>query len=156
MLNRKKKKKKCFLAVSLAVKTTFVSVLQENSSVKIKFRFSLSPKIITLTIQACESSPISIYEISPYKMAPCVFNGIIFLFGSSIKPGKSLLAAHFTLCIDSDVQKNRHRTDPIDLWASLTPGRELSLQRGKNILLHDKTFNLTKLFLQCGNIWFGC
>lgn len=54
MLNRKKK---CFLAVSLAVKTTFVSVLQENSSVKIKFRFSLSPKIITWTIQACESSP---------------------------------------------------------------------------------------------------
>lgn len=37
------------------------------------------------------------------------FNGIIFLFGSSDEPWRSLLAAHFTLCIDSDVQNSTER-----------------------------------------------
>lgn len=88
--------------------------------------------------------PLSIYEISPYKMAPRVFNGIISLFGSSVKSWRSLRAAHFTLCIDSDVQK-QHRTVPIKQpWASLSPG-------GKLFSSGEKTFGSCATTSQ--NIW---
>lgn len=99
--------------------------------------------------------PLSIYQISPYKMAPCVFNGIIFLFGSSVKPWRSLLAAHFNLCIDSDVQK-RHRIVPIKQpWASLTPGRKRFSSGEKHSAPVRKVLNLTKPILQRGIFWFG-
>lgn len=131
--------------------------LRENGSVERKFRFRLSPKMISWTIQACESSPFSIYEISPYKMAPCVFNGITFLLGSSIKPWRSLRAARFTLCIDSDVQK-QHRTVPVKQpRASLTPGGKLFSGEGGNVLLLHNDFlkHLTKLHPPAGiiSIW---
>lgn len=95
---------------------------------------------------------LSIYQISLYKMAPCVFNGIIFLLGSSIKPWRSLLAALFNPCIDSDVQKRR-RTVPIKQpWASSTPGRKTFLQQEKKKIFCSR---LTKLILQRGDflIW---
>lgn len=87
---------------------------------------------------------LSIYQISLYKMAPCVFNGIIFLLGSSIKPRRSLLAALFNPCIDSDVQK-RHRTVPTKQpWASSTPGRKTLLQQE----IKKKNLNILLLFDQ--------
>lgn len=98
--------------------------LQENGDVK---RFSLS-----------------VWEqpLSPYKMAPCVFcffNGIIFLFGSGVKPWRSPLAAHFTLCIDSDVQKQHRMVTVKQPWASLTPGRKHSAPARRLLKTFDQT-----------------
>lgn len=119
MMNRKETS-----ASQLAVATTSVLwrfCLQENGSVKRTFRFGLS-----WTVSGVWKQPLSFYEISPYKMAPlCFFHGIIFLFGSSVKPWRSLLAAHFSLCIDSDLQK-QHRAVPIKRpRASRTPGGKI-------------------------------
>lgn len=117
-----RKKKNCKTAASLAVRTA--SAEQHDSSdckrgAVSKGSLDSVLSKISWTTEAFQSRPSQTMTSVRTKWPLVLFFFCFFLILESSSrldrassPKRSLLAAHFTLCIESDVQ-NQHRTVPI-------------------------------------------
>lgn len=98
----------------------------------------------------------SIYDISLYKMAPCVFNGIIFLFGIERQALKESASCTLQSVHRFWHTKTAHNSSYQTTMSIFHTCKEMFLQQEKKTF-HSCTESSysTKLILKWGIFWFG-